>query len=124
PGTIRNYYRDHYDLFRKKCGDKYLHSVVTGGRYTAVLEVKTTSSLDKNIVEGKLKGTYLPLMIGIGGGLELMLSDLKTNHEVRVHVVSRGDNRADNVVPSRWSVEKPQTFTVSELLDDINRFRE
>lgn len=122
PGTIRSYFRNDNDLFRRKCGDRYLHSVVTGGRYVAVLEVKTTNRYDKNLLEGELKGTYLPLMISITGRLELLLEELETNHEVRVHVVSRGDNRTDNVV-SLSGLEQPDPMLVSELVDDVNRFR-
>jgi|GEM_PF-5764639 len=122
PGTIRHYFGSDYDRFRKKCGDRYLQGVVTGGRYLAVLEIKTTSRYDKNRIEGELKGTYLPFMISIAGGLELFLEELQTNHEVRVHVVSRGDDRTDNVV-SLSGLEKPDPILVSELIDDINRFR-
>lgn len=122
PGSIRNYFGSDYDVFRRKCGDRYLHGVVTGGRYVAVLEVRTTNRLDKNLVAGELEGTYLPLMITVRGGLELFFEDLETNHEVKVHVLSRGDNRSDNVV-SLSGLEQPDEMLVSDLIDDIKRFR-
>jgi hypothetical protein len=122
-GTIRNYYGSNYDLFRKKCGDSYLNTVVTGGRYLAVLEIKTTNRFDKNILAGELEGTYLPYMITVRGALDLMLSDLQTNHEVRIHVLCRGDNRADSVV-SLSDLQEPDHDQVAELMEDIQRFRE
>jgi hypothetical protein len=123
PNTIRNYFATDYDEFRKKCGDRYLDGVVTGGRYIAVLEIKTTNRFDKNLIAGQLEGTYLPFMITVRGKLELMLEKLHETHQVKVHVVSRGDNRADTVV-SLQSLDGPTDATVPDLVDDLNRFRQ
>ena len=41
------YSGEEYDKFREMCGDKFLNSITSGGRYMGLLEIKTGSAYEK-----------------------------------------------------------------------------
>jgi len=61
--NIINNWNNNYSAFRTRCGDLYLHSITTGGKYLGIIEIKTTNTGEQNKVMATLTGA--------GGGAEL-----------------------------------------------------
>jgi len=49
-------YEEDYFKFRKHCGDRYLESIKTGGKYHAIIEIRTTSREAQQKVQTNISG--------------------------------------------------------------------
>jgi len=63
-------WEDDYVKFRDKCGDLYLDSITTGGKYLGIIEIMTSSTQEKNQVASSLTGR---------GGMAELTSDFKNS---------------------------------------------
>ena len=52
---------DDYERFREKCGDRYLSTITTGGRYVGILKISTNGTEEKEEIEAFLTGVYDPM---------------------------------------------------------------
>lgn len=99
-GTLRNLYKKDYSEFVEKCGDVFLSTVTTGGRYIGVIEIHTDSQYKKNQVTLELSGKYIPLQLTVTGGLNVFVETLASKYQMNIHVISRGIPSHEKIVES------------------------
>jgi len=89
---------DSYDIFRAKCGDKFLNTITTGGKYSGILTVKTSNLEDKDKLDVDLSGFYGVNIAGVKAGIELKGTFLQTmkrieeNYETTINIIAQGDS--------------------------------
>jgi len=84
--NIRSYYESEYDKFKSLCGDSYLHTITTGGRYLGIVEIETKNKYHKMRIGLEAEITYIPLQVTLTGGLKIFLEELSRKYELKFHV--------------------------------------
>jgi len=115
-GTTRNLYRQNYEKFLEKCGDKFLQTFTTGGRYVGVIEIEAGNKYRKNIIELSVAGTYIPLQLKLEGEFKLFLEQLDRNYDMKFHVLSRGPFSGGVVN----KMSRTDLYTLGTELEDID----
>lgn len=54
----------NYPQFRNSCGDRYLSTITTGGKYMGILKITTSSDQEKSAVTADIKGKYSGIFSG------------------------------------------------------------
>ncbi len=85
-----------YDLFRAKCGDKFLDTITVGGKYVGVLTIKTSNMHEKEKLDVELSGFYGVDVAGVETGIDLKGTLLQTmekiekNNETSINIIAQG----------------------------------
>lgn len=101
-----------YGIFKKSCGDRYLHTVVTGGAYYGLLRISSTGSQSKDELRAKLKGKYgkAGIEVNVNGDFQKSVKESLENTSVSIKIGSRG------VIPINTDPNS------SELINDLDSF--
>lgn len=88
--AARELYSQDRTTFEQVCGDHFVQSIVTGGRFVGLIEIEASSASNKLAIEASLSGRFNPLGVTVTGSFLLQLEDLASRYRMRIHVVSQG----------------------------------
>ena len=106
-----------YDDFRLKCGDKFLNTITTGGKYFGLLVIKTNSIYEKNLIDVELSGSYGVSIGSVNAGINLTgtlvksLEKIEQKYETSITIISQGSTG-----------ENTFAITVEQFTDSANEF--
>jgi len=86
----------NFQRFKEKCGDTFISSQVLGGKYIALVEIKTKSSKDLDSVRAAISGSAGPMNLSVGA--QSRLEQLTKDREMHVTVIRGGGDGA--VIPT------------------------
>ena len=101
-GDITKLYQDagSYEKFRSKCGDRYLSTITTGGRYTGLITISSSSSEEKEAIKAHLEGHYDNGAINadIEGNLDLKSSEILKSENITIEIFSKGGKGSNKLI--------------------------
>jgi len=102
-------YRDNYKNFREICGDKFINTITTGGRYIGLLEIKTSSAYEKFKLHAELHGVYKPMNFKIDIVLDYMKEKFNRDYSYTIHTFTEGALGSSLPIPIEEESGKPET---------------
>jgi len=102
-----------YERFREKCGDRYLSTITTGGRYVGILEITTNGTEEKEEIAAHLDGKYNGGAITgeIEANLATALSEISKEYNTKIEIISKGGLTENKLIQ-----------TVDEFYESANKF--
>jgi len=101
-GDITKLYQDagSYERFRSKCGDRYLSTITTGGRYTGLITISSSSSEEKEAIKAHLAGHYDngATNADIEGNLDLKSSEILKSENITIEIFSKGGKGSNKLI--------------------------
>lgn len=89
-----------YEKFREKCGDKYLSTITSGGRYSGIIKLKTSSAEEGMAIKASLKGKITAGAISgsIEGNFEMSDMEILKSKDIKIDIISSGGKAVNSII--------------------------